>query len=314
LALAVFLSWPVQEGDPDFGAHVESPAYASEGPRVLFDEAHFNVHKAGGRYRPFADLLRNDGYVLIPNRRPFTTESLRGHDVLVIANALGLRGALQHAANLLRLEGRVHLGGDAFSEGERRAVRDWVEAGGSLLLIADHAPAGESAGALAEEFGVRMSDRYAEDPRAHDPESDSWSLLVFSRENGLLLDHPITLGRGKAERLRRVMTFTGQSLTAPPGAVPFLRLSSTAVEYPGRRSPDDAFARPLGDAQGVALESGRGRVVMLGEAAALTSQVIHHGGRSYPFGMGRKDCDNRQLALNIMHWLSWAPEAATRTD
>ena len=38
-------------------------------PRVLFDEAHNNFHTAGGRYKPFAELIANDGYQVIPNRR-----------------------------------------------------------------------------------------------------------------------------------------------------------------------------------------------------------------------------------------------------
>ena len=39
------------------------PAFApGAGPLVCVDEAHNNYHTANGRYRPFADLLRGDGY------------------------------------------------------------------------------------------------------------------------------------------------------------------------------------------------------------------------------------------------------------
>jgi hypothetical protein len=41
--------------------------------------------------------------------------------------------------------------------------------------------------------------------------------------------------------------------------------------------------------------------VVLGEAAMLTAQVAPKGFR---FGMNVSGTDNRQLALNIMHWLS----------
>ncbi|MCH7979417.1 MAG: hypothetical protein IH935_10625, partial [Acidobacteria bacterium] len=39
------------------------PAYQGDsGPNVCVDEAHFNYHTAEGIYKPFAELLRGDGY------------------------------------------------------------------------------------------------------------------------------------------------------------------------------------------------------------------------------------------------------------
>ena len=50
--------------DPNFNPHVEIPAYTKNFPRVLFDEAHNNFHTTTGRYKPFVDLIFNDGYQL----------------------------------------------------------------------------------------------------------------------------------------------------------------------------------------------------------------------------------------------------------
>ncbi|HLG94236.1 MAG TPA: hypothetical protein VI546_05315, partial [candidate division Zixibacteria bacterium] len=69
------------------------------------------------------------------------------------------------------------------------------------------------------------------------------------------------------------------------------------------------FSDPLpaaGKAQGIAMKSGRGRVVIMGEAAMLTAQINDRDGK--PFGMNVPGNDDRQLALNIMHWLSGALE------
>jgi hypothetical protein len=77
------------------------------------------------------------------------------------------------------------------------------------------------------------------------------------------------------------------------------------ANIPGRgRAPAKAGRSAAGLAQGVALEFSKGRVVVLGEAAMLTSQVARSGGRVFHFGMSRASMDNRQLALNVMHWLS----------
>src|SRR5262245_39314948 len=80
---------PAMETDLHYDAGVAHPAYAARHPRVLFDAAHRNLHLPDDRYRPFAELIRNDGYRIETNARPFSAEALAGHDILVIANARG---------------------------------------------------------------------------------------------------------------------------------------------------------------------------------------------------------------------------------
>src|SRR6478672_7288398 len=75
--------------DPRFDARVAEPAYRTDRPRVLFDEAHLNHHTAGGRYKPFADLIAHDGYDVQPSRDTFSAERLAGVSTLVIACAKG---------------------------------------------------------------------------------------------------------------------------------------------------------------------------------------------------------------------------------
>jgi hypothetical protein len=79
-----------------------------------------------------------------------------------------------------------------------------------------------------------------------------------------------------------------------------LKLADSAVDAtPGEnRNPASAAGR----AQGIAMMSGKGRVIVLGEAAMLSAQLA--GPNQMKFGMNRAGIDNRQLALNIMHWLS----------
>src|SRR5262249_3510645 len=96
--------------------------------------------------------------------------------------------------------------------------------------------------------------------------------LVFSAENGLLGDHPIVRGRNRAEQVRRVVAFTGQSLTVPAHATALLKISSDATES---FDPEDqrkiaaglsAGTKIEGRGQGIAMLFGKGRVVVFGEA------------------------------------------------
>ena len=287
-----------QAYDPSFDSSVAVPTFLKNAPLVLYDEGHLNIHTMARAYKPFADLLRHDGYELRVVEQPFSDAVLAGASVLVIACARGRNDANDDPA---------------FSASETAIIEHWVRAGGSLLLVTDHWPFGTAAESLAQRFGVEMGKGLVEDPAHHDPGRGE-SHLVFTRDNGLLKDHAITQGRRPAEQVQRVLTFTGQSLLGPNDAVGFLALSDTAVERPPRAPRVDKqggdvrvtmeYADPMPiheRAQGIALELDKGRVVILGEAGMLRAQRESNGLR---VGMNVPGYDNRQLALNIMHWLS----------
>jgi hypothetical protein len=293
--------------DPDFKVIVAKPAYARNGPTVRFDEAHANTHTATGLYKPFAELLKSDGYRVTASTRKFEPEVLTGVDVLIVANA------------------NAHNFADpAFTEAECDVVRDWVRGGGSLLLIADHAPFGTSAANLAGRFGVTMGKGWVFDANRTPNGFSITTQLVFSRENGLLGEHPVLRGRDASEEVKTVRSFTGQSLTVPEGATALLTLGATAREAPTTDDLDaEAEARSAkppsgttgsrsaavaGRAQALAMPFGRGKVVMLGEAALFSAQIVTlpDGDRTrvMKVGMNTPGNDNRQFALNVMRWLS----------
>jgi hypothetical protein len=287
LVIAVSVASAQQMADPEFNTSVANPAYSKSGPRVMFDEAHHNFHTMDGRYQPFVNLLLNDGYRVIRNRVPFTKKTLDDFKVLVIANALGAEEMDDTGAD-----------NPAFTEAEIEAVHEWVRGGGSLLLIADHAPFGGAAESLGKAFGVEMSKGFTLD-EANSAEGNP-SLIVYSRENHLLLEHPITSGRSGAEKINKVMSFTGQSLVGPKGSYPILKLADTAKDTPDRSGT--TFTSAAGRAQALAFKFGKGRVVVQGEAAMLSAQIA--GSNKVKMGMNVPGTDNKQYALNLLHWLS----------
>jgi len=287
LVASVTAAGAQQVADPEFNPAVANPAYSKSGPRVMFDEAHNNFHTMDGRYKPFVTLLLNDGYKVVRNRQPFTKTSLQSFKVLVIANALGSEDMDDEGA-----------ANPAFSEIECDVVRDWVRGGGSLLLIADHSPFGGAAEPLAKRFGVEMSKGFTYD-ESNSAEGNP-SFIIFSRDNTLLLQHPITEGRGESEKINKVMSFTGQSLTGPKDSYTILKLSDKAKDTPDRDATTSTSA--AGRAQALALKLGKGRVVVQGEAAMLSAQIA--GPEKYKMGMNVPGTDNKQYALNVMHWLS----------
>jgi hypothetical protein len=314
VALAAAGQLPGQQvADSTFDVSVASPAYAKgTGPVVAIDEAHNNFHTIGGRFRPLARLLENDGYRVRSNTAPFASGSLDSVQILVIANAVG--GAWDAGA----------YGRPGFTEDEAVALEQWIQRGGSLLLVADHAPMGVAAEVLGRRLGVSMSKGYTEDSTIHfNIGGFGTSVLLFTRANGLLRDHPITAGAGAAERVDSVVAFTGQSLAGPANAVALLALSERAIDHPSP-TPEQAAASgnpsvawrsavvglpttPAGGrAIGLAFTLEKGRVVVMGEAAMLTAQAVFNasGERLGIAGMNVPGLGNRQFALNILHWLS----------
>jgi len=296
--------WPAQDADASFRPGDFERTFTDRRPRIAIDEGHQNVHTSSGRYRPFGRLMERDGFrvTAIPSR--ITPQALRNIDIFVTANPLGYKGLLQQAANASGLERFVKLDVDPFDDEEIERVRAWVSGGGSALIISDHPPASHGSKRLAATFGVQMRGWWAEDAEHTDPISRNPGALVFTRDSALLGDHAILNGRSDAERISRVMTFTGQALDPGPNGVTLLRLSPTAREYPYRVSRESQGRSAAGLAQAVAVEYGKGRVVVLGEAAALTAQRLQSAnGETLLMGMNRDGIDNQQFALNIVRWL-----------
>jgi hypothetical protein len=276
---------------PDQGADVSvaTPAYGrGEGPVIGVDAAHNNYHTADGRYGPFAEVLRNDGFRVAPVDTKLSLAALEPLRVLVIANAL---------ADVNR-DGAWRLPTpSALAPEEITAVRAWVERGGSLLLVADHMPFAGAAQALARAFGFEFENGFA--TKIEDGPAE-----VFSRADGTLSDNAIT--RGRSSPVSEAQTFTGSSFRAPAAAIPILILGPDwLVLWPEEawkftaETPRRALTRD--DLRLAGLNVGRGRVVVAAEAAMFTSQIVN--GAATGFGAH----DNKQLLLNVAEWLAAPP-------
>jgi hypothetical protein len=282
-----------QQGDPNFKPAVEEPAFSKgEGPLVLVDEAHHNFHTVDGRYRPFARLLRRDGYKVKALESSITLDALKSVDILVISNALAK----------CNVDNWKLPTPSAFTDQEIQILQTWVQKGGSLLLIADHMPFPGAVEDLALSFGIIMGNGFAFT-------ADSSGIMQFRKTNGLLRQHSITEGRNSSEIVDSVTTFTGQAfriqsdVAAEPlmvmGKNTILLLPTEAWEF----SKQTPRIRATGMLQAATLQVGEGRIAVFGEAAMFTAQLA--GSQQRPMGMNHpKASQNAQFLLNVIHWLS----------
>ena len=225
---------PGQTPDTAFRPVIDRPAHRrGTGPVVLIDEAHANFHTATGRYLPFAELLRRDGYIVKSSANRVTADNLRAGNVFVIA-------AAQQPPTI----------------DEVTAIREWVADGGSLLLIADHPPSVEPVMDLASALGIRFRNAGAADPVTA-------GRLSFRRADGSLKNHPVTQG------IDEVVTFSGSSFQLDAGGEPLLVFGPQVCS--DRMGPNPLPLE--GHLQGAVLRFGAGRVGVFGEAAMFSAQV-----------------------------------------
>jgi hypothetical protein len=288
-------------GSATWAPRIAAPGFQSgQGPVVVIDEAHLNFHTIQGRYRSFARTLETDGYVVRPGRTKFSETTLRDARILVIPTALS-------EANRERMHWSPPVY-PALTIEEIRAVRDWVRAGGSLLLIADHLPFAGAIKTLAAEFGFELINGYALDQR----EINRVTLdrpFVFERKgaaprDGLLANHAITRGRNQSERVDRVLAFMGAAFRAKAPATPLIVLGPHVRSYQtetfGKLSATTPSLPASGLMQGAATRFGKGRIVLYAEAGMFGAELQ----RGVPVGMNHPDAGgNLQLLLNTMHWL-----------
>jgi len=290
-----------QQADVSFSLNVADPRYATgQGPVILLDEAHYNFHTTQGRFRPFVEFLRKDGYQVKGNPAAFTPAVLREVRILVIANAL----------NAVNQESWVLPTPSAFTDEEISTLKTWVNNGGSLFLIADHMPFPGSAEKLAAAFGFTFYNSFAMRKGANTSVAGALRIPdIFTPGHGLL-DGPITRGSKPGEQITSVRTFTGQAFSIPANAQSIivlddqfeLLLPKTAWEF----SKETTVKPADGLTQGAWMESGNGRLVVFGEAAMFSAQVQRDTVR---MGMNAPDAkQNPQFLLNIIHWLDGKKE------
>ncbi len=280
-----------QISDPDFNPPIFNPAYPiGEGSKIYIDEAHNNFHTMDGRYKPFADLLARDGYIIQPLKDTIKINTLEQVDILVISNAL----------NIKNIEDWTLPTPSAFSEDEISNIVEWVIDGGSLFLIADHMPFPGAAFDLAEVFGFILNNGFAYD-KVNGVGPDLFTVSV-----GTLKVNFITKGRSEQEKVDSIYSFTGEAFQIPEDATPVLILNSNFISL----MPDTAWnfkddtpqISVAGWSQGAVKKFGKGKIAVWGEAAMFSAQIA--GEQKIKVGMNAPKAKyNYQLLLNIIHWL-----------
>ena len=284
IILTLLSSCKIQRPDKEFSYTVISPTYPKHnGPAIYIDEAHHEEHTINTGYKPFADVLKSDGYNVFGFKENFSDSSLKKVDVLVIVNALNEKNI--HPKTLPTYS--------AFTNDEIAAIKNWVSNGGALFLVADHMPYPGAASDLASQFGFTLTNSFAMRSKYN-------AKLTFTKESQTLeFYEPIT------SQLDSVVSFFGSAFHIPKDAHNLLSLPNDFKIYltqkPWRFYIKTKIISAEGYSQGAVLEFGKGKVAAFGEGAMFTAQymVFSKAGINSP-----KAKNNVRFLLNTMHWLT----------
>jgi hypothetical protein len=286
IAIIMGCGGATQMVDPNYvpPAHVTSnPTYSIDtGPIVAIDNTHLNLHTRTGSYAPFASLLQADGYRVTDFSTPYLPQDPANPCIAdqQVNPTCAYYVALSSIQTLVIANARTYISSD-----EAQVISAWVEAGGKLLLIADHYPFPNYVTTLAYDLGINWLSVYA---------SKEWdTFAVTGGTAGTLAVQPITLGKDPSQLIPSVQTFTGSALQQDPNfALPKFNYLSTPILI-----FTNSYAGYL---QGMTLEYGQGLAYLSGEAGMFTEQINLVLNKT--FGMADTPYD-QQYILNIMHWL-----------
>jgi hypothetical protein len=255
------------------------------GPLVLIDGAHNNFHRAYGNFAPLRILLEKDGYKVRSLDSSLNEIRLTECHILVISNALA-------ANNVGRWYVPVY---PAFTNEEVNVVKNWVNDGGCLLLIADHMPFAGAANNLAHAFGFDFINGFA------DNNMRGWPPSVFRVQDKTL---NAFAGSNADEKVDSVAAFTGSAFTYPAVAKPvllFTKKDTVLISDTAWRINDKTIRQSLeSKAMGAVMRSGKGKIAVFGEAALFTAQKRNDDA----VGFNAPEApQNVQFILNLFHWL-----------
>ncbi len=254
--------------------------------RVTFDESHRpawstrpevaeqmnpgNPVDAG--YVKAAEVLRNDGFDVAVHTTETLADALKRSKVFV---------ALHSSKD--EFESTTKQGDPEFTPTEIDELVSWVESGGGLILFAEteQLKYGNSAGVIAERFGIKVQNVTVQDPQSNYKEVATWVLGDLMP----MVLHNLTAGVGQACFYR-----AGALEITPEVADNTFVVAATS-----------ATATPSGAALLTVSTHGRGRVVVIADSDLFGDDSID-------------DLDHLTLWRNLVTWVAATGDSATDAE
>ncbi|MFQ6051222.1 MAG: hypothetical protein ACE5K4_05970 [Candidatus Hydrothermarchaeota archaeon] len=242
--------------------------------KVLIDASHGQHSIDSSMYgmSRLVESLEKNGFTVVENRETITEELLKDFDILVLPSI----GA-----------------GINFNESEIHAIRNFVENGGSLLVLADaFGKAPELYGDITEPYGIRIKPNLILDPKVI-VEVKNFSDHLLTRDlYKIILDcgSPLNVS-GSAE----ILAWTSESSWADNLE------NNGSASYNFLHDPDEDY----GPFPVVAIYDDVGRVMVIGGGYLFENTCLYVAELRHRYE--KELYENERFALNVFKWLARRP-------
>jgi len=300
-----------QESEPSVEAEFDTifkfqfePIKVNHQKRILIDEGHNTIYSLSYGKDSAREMLRImdvDGFevAFTKNALDSTNLSKSKPDILII------HGIPNDKIVLDSENKREILYKSPISNKEVVDIVKYVYKGGSLLVFLSHHPGGSGALPILEAFNIKFRDGYANHPKSPGYNCGICSQFIMTSKNGMInVDHPIFTTSVSEDLIPNTVKFLC-------GAAVFRNPEDTILPFPNNttnysRSSEGLNIEESSDYYSgmIGFNFGTGRVIVATDQGMFRSLDLLLDGEKIPVTIHDPECDNAELFLNSIRWLS----------
>ena len=279
------------------------PIKEEHNTKVLIDEGHNTIYSLSyGREtaREMLRIMNADGFEVSYTKDRLDSGNIAKHD----PELLIIHGIPNDKIYLDDAEKEEVLYISPLRNNEVEAIAKFVYNGGSLLMFLSHHPGGSGALPLLEAFNIKFRDGYANHPKSPGYNCGICSQFIMTQNNEMInLKHPV-FNNSPQELIPDTIKFLcGAAVFRNPedAILPFpnnttnYSRSSTGLDI---EESSDHYAGMIG------FEYGAGRIIVATDQGMFRSLDLLLNGDKIPVTIHDPECDNAELYLNCIRWLS----------
>jgi hypothetical protein len=272
---------------------------------ILIDESHNTIYSLPYGKQTAREMLRimeEDGFTV-----QFTDQKLDSTNLIKAKpDLLILHGMPNDKIELTSGGKKEVMYKSPLHDEEVVDITKYVYSGGSLFLFLSHFPGGSGALPLLEAFSIKFRDGYAYHPNFPGHNCGLCSHFIITKKNNLInMNHPMLASSLSGETLPDTIKFLcgaaifrnpeDNILSFPKNTTNFTPTTDGSIDI---EEDSDSYAGMIG------FNFGAGRVIVCTDQGIFRSLDLLIDGEKIPVTIHDPECDNADLFLNSIRWLS----------
>lgn len=273
--------------------------------KILIDQSHNTIYSLSYGKETAREMLRimeEDGFDI-----QFTDQALDSINLIAAKpSMLILHGMPNDKIVLGSGEKEEIIYKSPLKDEETTAIAKYVYNGGSLFLFLSHFPGGSGALPLLEAFSIKFRDGYAYHPNFPGHNYGRCSHFIMTEANGMINgNHPVLSSKLSNEISPEIVKFLcGAAIFRNPEDS-ILSFPNNTINFTPTNNRDMKIEESSDSYSGmIGFTFGEGRVIVCTDQGIFRSLDLLIDDKKIPVTIHDPDCDNADLFLNSVRWLT----------